>query len=192
MADRAMAGSAARLFIALAVLGGAKPSLAAPHWTQYVYVGNRFTVYNINNVTYKERVRVSFILPGALAVSTLYTALPAGAINAHVSFSGAPHAPPFRIPISIFELATDAHGAIVAWEMFGQVEKFRGPTMVFFNAYTLNTLTYGVPILPGVTGHYAVDQAVRFDAPGRSALPSYGGVANPSAGTWHVVAGTPD
>lgn len=177
--------------------------------------------YTYNGPTFTggtDHVSVSFTTAAPLAPSTSYlTQASAGVTASSVSVVG-PTGPlvNFTLPVTTFQVHTDAAGAIDSWFVFGDANTLAGtaPTMTGtdWQAYTMNTLVF----IPGsdiggvglVTGPYDYDQATQTTfyssctgAPagctlagnGQPYVGNYSGIINPSntsGSWWNVTANT--
>ena len=188
-------------------------SISAQAATTYTYTGPTFTGGT-------DHVSVSFTTAAPLAPSTSYLdPATAGVTASSVSVVG-PTGPllNFTLPVTTFQVHTDAVGAIDSWFIFGDLNTLAGtaPTMTGtdWQAYTMNTLVF----IPGsdiggvglVTGPYDYDQATKTTfytsctgAPagctlagnGQPYVGNYSGIINPSntsggAPWWNVTTST--
>jgi len=190
-------------FALVAVLVLSATAQAATSYT-YTYNGPTFAGGT-------DHVSVSFTTAAPLAPSTSYLdQASAGVTAGSVSVVG-PNGPlvGFTLPITTFQIHTDAIGAIDSWFVFGELKTLAGaaPTMTGtdWQAYSMNTLVF----IPGsdiggvglVTGAYDYDQATEttFYASCTSApagctlagnnqpyVSNYSGIINPSntSGSW--------
>ena len=192
--------------VCVAVLTSSSLALATP--LTYTYSGPDF-------VGSTDRLVVSFTTTTALAGEHSYMSLAdAGVTSASITVEGAQGAlPNFTLPLSTFELHTNAAGNIDAWFVFGEVNTLAGNPPVSsgidWQAYTMNTMAF----IPGsdvagatnlVTGHYMYDQATQTQfyasctgAPagctlagnGQPYVSLYSGIINPSntsSASWSV------
>lgn len=183
------------------MIGFGALSQAATSYT-YTYDGPNFTGST-------DRVAVSFTTGAPLAPSKSYLAqTDAGVTASSVSVVG-PNGPlvNFTLPVTTFQIHTNANGAIDSWFIFGDKNTLSGtaPTMTGtdWQAYTMNTLVF----IPGsdigaatITGNYDYDQATEttfytsctgisgctLAGNGQPYVGNYSGIINPSntSGSW--------
>lgn len=129
--------------------------------------------YSYDGPTFRggtDHVAVSFTTSAPLAPSKSYLSQAAASVTAGSVSATGPAGPlvDFTLPITAFQIHTDAAGAIDSWYIFGGRNTLTGtsPTMTGtdWQAYTMNTLVFipgsDVPGATGlVTGHYNYDQA---------------------------------
>lgn len=192
------------LFAAIAVVALFAPAQAATNYT-YTYNGPTFTGGT-------DHVAVSFTTAAPLAPSTSYLDQVSASVTASSVSVVGPNGPlvNFTLPVTTFQVHTDAAGAIDSWFVFGDFNNLAGsaPTMTGtdWQAYTMNTLVF-IPgsDIPGavglVTGQYDYDQATETTfytscsgAPagctlagnGQPYVSNYSGIINPSntSGAW--------
>ncbi|MBI1765514.1 MAG: putative Ig domain-containing protein [Acidobacteria bacterium] len=196
-----------RFLLMIAWLLLAVPAFAA---TTYTYNGPAFT-------SGTDHVSVSFTVNAPLAPSTSYLSLTAaGVTSSSVSVVGPGGVlTGFVLPVTTFQIHTDAAGNIDSWFIFGGKNTLTGvaptSTGTDWQAYTMNTMAFipgtGVPGVNQsslVTGHYNYDQATRITfyatcagAPagctlagnGQPYVGEYSGIINPAntSGSWWVV-----
>lgn len=175
----------------------------------YTYTGPNYPAYTYNGTTPTtpdNYLAISFETTNPLAPSTSYLSLAsAGVTNDSVTVENANNVPlpSFSLPITTFQVHTNAAGAIDSWYIFGEAKSLAGsaPTMTGtdIQAYSMNTLTF----IPGsniqgavglVTGHYAYDQATVttfytlcagisgcvLAGDGQPYVSNYSGIINPS------------
>ena len=193
-----------KTFVAIVAVCALSVSAQAANTYTYTYNGPTF-------LGGTDHVSVSFTTGAPLAPSTSYlNQTSAGVTASSVSVVG-PTGPlvNFTLPVTTFQVHTDAVGAIDSWYIFGEFKTLAGapPTMTGtdWQAYTMNTLVF----IPGsdiggtglVTGHYDYDQATETTfyasctgAPagctlagnGQPYVGNYSGIINPSntSGSW--------
>jgi hypothetical protein len=186
-------------------------SISAQAATTYTYNGPSFAGGT-------DHVSVSFTTAAPLGPSTSYISQTAAGVTASSVSVVGPKGPllGFTLPVTTFQVHTDAAGAIDSWFIFGDFNTLVGtaPTMTGtdWQAYTMNTLAF----IPGsdiagavglVTGHYDYDQATETTfyttcsgAPagctlagnGQPYVGNYSGIINPSntTGSWWSVSTT--
>ncbi len=171
--------------------------------------------YTYNGPTFSggtDHVSVSFTTGAPLAPSTSYIDQTSAGVSASSVSVVGPTGPlvNFTLPVTTFQVHTDATGAIDSWFIFGDFNTLAGtaPTMTGtdWQAYTMNTLVF-IPgsDIPGavglVTGNYDYDQGTETTfyasctgAPagctlagnGQPYVGNYSGIINPSntSGAW--------
>lgn len=194
--------------IAVLALSASLSGLVAAAGVTYSYQGPNFTGAS-------DHVSVSFTTSAPLAAGRSYLsqadALVTGSSVTVVSPSGVKTN--FSLPVTTFQLHTNASGQIDSWFIFGGFSSLSGmaPAMTGTDrqAYTMNTLVFipgsDVPGATGlVTGPYAYDQATETQfyascaaAPagctlagnGQPYVGVYSGIINPSktSGSWWSV-----
>lgn len=165
--------------------------------------------YTYNGPTFSggtDHVSVSFTTGAPLAPSTSYIDQTSAGVSASSVSVVGPTGPlvNFTLPVTTFQVHTDATGAIDSWFIFGDFNTLAGtaPTMTGtdWQAYTMNTLVF-IPgsDIPGavglVTGNYDYDQGTETTfyasctgAPagctlagnGQPYVGNYSGIINPS------------
>jgi hypothetical protein len=181
-------------------------SISAHAATSYTYAYNGPTFTGGT-----DHVSVSFTTAAPLAPSTSYLDQAAAGVSASAVSVVGPTGPlvGFTLPVTTFQVHTDALGSIDSWFIFGELKTLAGtaPTMTGtdWQAYTMNTLAF----IPGsdiggvglVTGIYDYDQATETTfyasctgAPagctlagnGQPYVGNYSGIINPSntSGSW--------
>ncbi len=198
------------LFAIVAVVVTSVSAQAATSYT-YTYTGPTFTGGT-------DHVSVSFTTAAPLSASTSYLDQASAGVTASSVTVVGPTGPlvNFTLPVTTFQVHTDAAGAIDSWFILGDFSTLSGtaPTMTgtHWQAYTMNTLVF----IPGsdiggvglVTGAYDYDQATETTfyasctgAPagctlagnGQPYVGNYSGMINPSntnGSWWNVTTGT--